>query len=144
MSIILYYRQLSPQKWWRWSVHATGFVVGSYCIALFFAVIFACNPIRKSWDVTVTGGSCIDVLSMFKATASLGIVTDLVMLGLPFPLILQLNMKIPQKLGVIFVFIIGSALATRAPFHKNRNNANLVQHFRYVYRSTGSIIFSIV
>ncbi|KAK7755543.1 hypothetical protein SLS62_002477 [Diatrype stigma] len=46
---------------------------------------------------------------MFKATASLGIVTDLVMLGLPFPLILQLNMKTPQKIGVIFVFVVGSA-----------------------------------
>lgn len=124
MSVILYYRQLSPQRWWLWSVNATGFIVASYCISLFFAVIFGCNPIRKSWDVTVTGGTCIDMLSMFKATASLGIVTDLLMLGLPFPLVLQLNMKVPQKLGVIFVFIIGSALVTRAPFHINWNKAD--------------------
>lgn len=111
MSILLYYFQLSPQKWWRWSVYGTGFVVSGYCIALFFAVIFACNPIAKAWDVTIpaTEGTCIDILSMFKATASLGIVTDLIMLGLPFPLIFQLNMKTPQKIGIIFVFIIGSA-----------------------------------
>ena len=124
LSILLYYRQLSPQRWWRMSVYVTGSVVGGYCIALFFAVIFACNPIRKAWDVTVTGGSCIDVLSMFKATASLGIVTDLIMLGLPFPLVLQLKMKTPQKLGVIFVFIVGSALVTPYPLYFRLNEAD--------------------
>ncbi|RYP70386.1 hypothetical protein DL771_005507 [Monosporascus sp. 5C6A] len=80
MSILLYYRQLSPQKWWRRSVYATSTVVVGYCTALFFAVLFACKPIEKAWDATITEGSCINVLAMFKATATLGILTDLVML----------------------------------------------------------------
>ena len=63
---------------------------------------------HKAWDVDMVGGSCIDILSMFKATASLGIITDLVMLALPFPLILKLHMKTAQKIGIIFVFVIGS------------------------------------
>ncbi|RYP40513.1 hypothetical protein DL767_001642 [Monosporascus sp. MG133] len=80
MSILLYYRQLSPQKRWRWSVYATSTVVIGYCTALFFAVLFACKPIEESWDVTIQEGSCINVLAIFKSTATLGILTDLVML----------------------------------------------------------------
>ncbi|RYO75447.1 hypothetical protein DL766_002534 [Monosporascus sp. MC13-8B] len=80
MSILLYYRQLSPQKWWRRSVYAISTVVIGYCTALFFAVLFACKPIEKAWDVTIRGGSCINVLAMFKSTAALGILTDLAML----------------------------------------------------------------
>ena len=63
---------------------------------------------RKAWDVTMTEGSCIDVLSMFKATATLSILTDLVILVLPFPLVIKLHMKTLQKIGIIFVFVIGS------------------------------------
>ena len=108
LSILLFYRQLSPQRWWRWSVHTTSLVVVGYCIALLFAVLFACNPISKAWDVTMTGGSCIDIVSVYKATAFFGIFTDLVLLVLPFPLVLNLQMKTPQKVGIIFVFVIGS------------------------------------
>jgi hypothetical protein len=111
MSIVLYYRQLSPQRWWRWTVDATAVVVTGYCAALFFAVLFSCKPI-SAWDVTITEKTCIDTKSMFIATASFGITTDLVLLALPFPLVLQLQMRLAQKIGLIFVFMIGSASVT--------------------------------
>ena len=63
---------------------------------------------HKAWDVDMVGGSCIDIVSVYKATAFFGIFTDLVLLVLPFPLVLNLQMKTPQKVGIIFVFVIGS------------------------------------
>jgi hypothetical protein len=69
--------------------------------------IFTCTPINKIWDPTVVGGHCLDIQKFFIGIAVPNIFTDLALLALPLPYIWGLHVKLPQKIAVMFVFILG-------------------------------------
>lgn len=71
------------------------------------AAIFTCTPIRKVWDPTVVGGTCIDIRSFFIGIAVPNVFTDLALLVIPLPYLWGLQVKLPQKIAVMFVFILG-------------------------------------
>ncbi|KAH7124762.1 hypothetical protein EDB81DRAFT_872415 [Dactylonectria macrodidyma] len=108
-SLIVFYYKLSPQKLWKWSIYGVFFLVVGYNTAIFFAIIFACKPLQKNWKASMSGGTCINRPAIYVATAALGILTDLVLLVMPIPMIVRLQMPSPQKTGLILLFIIGSA-----------------------------------
>lgn len=91
-----------------WSIWVTIVIVVGYSIGIFFSLIFACNPIARSWDITIQEGSCINRPALYIATAVLGIVTDVMLLVLPLPLVIRLQVSIQQKLGLMLMFAIGS------------------------------------
>ncbi|KAK7417815.1 hypothetical protein QQX98_004289 [Neonectria punicea] len=109
ISLVLFYNKLSPQKWWKWSVYGTFFLIVGYNVAIFFAVIFGCRPLKKHWTAEMTKGSCINRPAIYIATAALGILSDLVLLVLPIPMIVRLQMPPRQKAGLILLFTVGSA-----------------------------------
>ncbi|KPM44632.1 hypothetical protein AK830_g1897 [Neonectria ditissima] len=109
ISLVLFYNKLSPQKWWKWSVCGTFILVVGYNVAIFFAVIFGCRPLQKHWTAEMTDGSCVNRPAIYIATAALGIFSDLVLLVLPIPMIVRLQMPPRQKAGLILLFTIGSA-----------------------------------
>lgn len=106
-SLALFYRTISPQKWWRLCSYGLLFLLAGYNSAIFFAILFGCRPVKRNWDLTVPG-TCIDKPSLYIATAALGIASDLVLLLMPIPMILRLQMPSRQKLGLIIFFAIGS------------------------------------
>ncbi|KAH7140116.1 hypothetical protein B0J13DRAFT_608564 [Dactylonectria estremocensis] len=109
VSLILFYLKLSPQKWWKWSVYGTFFFVAGYNVAIFFAVLFGCHPIPKYWTLQMKEGSCVNRPALYIATAALGISSDLILLLLPMPMIVRLQMPSRQKAGLVLLFTIGSA-----------------------------------
>jgi hypothetical protein len=108
-SLLLFYLKLSHLRWFRLCVYANMFLVVSYNIALVFPLIFACTPLRRNWDVMVTEGSCINRTPLYMATAVLNMVTDILLLVLPIPMVVNLQMPRVQKLGLICIFGVGSA-----------------------------------
>lgn len=109
MALALFYRRLSPQRWWKWSVYSVFFLVAGYNLAILLVVLFGCTPFRKSWDLTILEGSCVDRGAVYICTAALGILSDLILLIMPLPVILQLQMPQRQKAGLVVLFVIGSA-----------------------------------
>lgn len=85
------------------------FLVAGYNISIFFAIIFGCQPFNKHWDVRVTEGSCVDRPAIYICTAVLGIASDLLLLVMPMPMIMRLQMPPRQKAGLVLLFGIGSA-----------------------------------
>lgn len=83
------------------------FIVG-YTIGIFFSLLFACNPVEKSFNALVTEGTCISTASLYIATAVFNIASDVVLFVLPLPMISGLQMPRKQKLGLVFIFGIGS------------------------------------
>ena len=83
-------------------------IVFAYNLALMLALIFACHPIAKSWDATITTGYCINRDAVYLANVVLNIVTDLMILLLPAPMIRNLHMPPRQKLLVAAMFSVGS------------------------------------
>jgi len=107
-SLLLFYHQLSPIRWFKTFVYILMAVVVGYSSTIIFALIFACNPIAKNWDITITKGTCINRAAIYIATAVVNIATDVMLLILPIPMIFHLQMPTMQKVGVVFIFTLGS------------------------------------
>ncbi|KAH8178914.1 integral membrane protein [Sarocladium implicatum] len=107
ISLLIFYLRLSPQPWFRWAVWGTMAFIGSYSIGIVFSLIFACKPISMAWDIRV-GGECIDMAVLYIVTAAANICSDLVLFCLPIPMVYNLQIPRRQKLGLLFIFLIGS------------------------------------
>lgn len=61
-----------------------------------------------SWDVTITEGTCIDRPAIYIATAVANIVSDVMIFSLPIPIVVKLQIPRRQKIGLFFIFAVGS------------------------------------
>ncbi|KAF1833323.1 hypothetical protein BDW02DRAFT_552717 [Decorospora gaudefroyi] len=107
-SLLFFYLRLSHLRWFRICVYASMFLVVSYSTAFVFPLAFACTPVKRNWDVTVTEGSYIDRTPLYMATAVLNMVTDILLLVLPMPMVFKLHMPRAQKAGLTCIFSVGS------------------------------------
>ncbi|RHZ56290.1 uncharacterized protein CDV56_107890 [Aspergillus thermomutatus] len=69
-------------------------------------LILNCNPVARAWNPTIAG-ICLPVGPTFYGLAAFTIVCDVVIIFLPIPLLLQLNVKPAQKAGVVCLFLLG-------------------------------------
>lgn len=76
-------------------------------VAIFFAVLLQCLPIEANWDMAAkTDAKCID--NAFHVTiSSITILTDVLVVALPFYVFLGLKMRKATKIAVICVFALG-------------------------------------
>ncbi|KAK5996634.1 hypothetical protein PT974_01971 [Cladobotryum mycophilum] len=108
VSLLIFYFRLSPQTWFMVAIWSTIVFITGYTVGIFFALIFACNPIAKSWDVRITGGECINRASLYIATAAVNIISDVIIFILPLPVIVRLQIPRRQKIGLLLIFVLGS------------------------------------
>ncbi|KAK8076791.1 hypothetical protein PG994_004063 [Apiospora phragmitis] len=108
VSLLCFYSKLSPARWWIWCVRISFFFLAGYTLAITCAMVFACNPIRRSWDVTVTKGYCVNRAQLCIAIAALQIVSDLGLIFMPMPMIYGLHIPSRQKIGLALMFVNGS------------------------------------
>ncbi|RGP73804.1 hypothetical protein FSPOR_1498 [Fusarium sporotrichioides] len=109
MALALFYRKLSPQRWWRWSVYGVLFLVAGYNLTITLVILFGCVPFEKSWDHTMLEGTCVNRPAVYTCTAGLGILSDLILLVMPLPMVLRSQIPRRQKAGLVVLFAIGSA-----------------------------------
>lgn len=88
-----------------YSAYAVLGYVASYALASIIATVLECTPVPHVWDHTIPG-TCINLTAFWYANAISNIASDLVILALPWPVILKLNMRNRQKytLGLVFMF----------------------------------------
>jgi hypothetical protein len=68
--------------------------------------IFQCHPREKIWNPLIPG-SCVDVRASFIFTASVNLVSDIMLLVLPIYFVLQLQMSLNRKIGISAIFASG-------------------------------------
>ena len=78
-----------------------------YYVPAFFIKLFRCNPIRKNWSPETEGKCIATKYSILFADCIISIITDLVILLLPLPLVWKLQISLRRKLKVMSVFAGG-------------------------------------
>ncbi|KAK4226867.1 hypothetical protein QBC38DRAFT_214156 [Podospora fimiseda] len=66
-----------------------------------------CQPISLQWDPTITEGSCLPGVPFYTSMASLTIVFDVIVMGLPFPILLKSRIQNRKKLVLLGLFGLG-------------------------------------
>lgn len=89
----------------------TAYVVGSIVLALGFAVlfetIFQCSPIAYGWDSTINPGECIDQTLFYRAVSPINVLTGVLILVMPIPLVWRIQAPRGQKVALTVVFVLG-------------------------------------
>ncbi|EFQ32649.1 uncharacterized protein GLRG_07663 [Colletotrichum graminicola M1.001] len=78
----------------------------SLTIATFLAIIFQCTPVEAFWNTSVPG-QCIDKFALAITSGTLTVLTDIVIIGLPFYIFLGLKMGKKKKSWLMGVFALG-------------------------------------
>lgn len=101
LSILYQYHRMFPNIKFR---IYTGLIIGvmiMWCVAVMFTGIFICTPIKKSWQ-PAEPGSCIDLVPFYYGMQIPNVITDVLILILPYRQIRKLELPLRQELGVAF------------------------------------------
>jgi hypothetical protein len=109
LAVVCIYLQIfmdKPSRICCWAI-VFALVVGPIiCTGL---IIFQCTPINFLWNKTLPhGGHCFNPATMWRYGSLPNIITDVMMLVLPMPLIWKLHTSMKVKVGLSITFVLGS------------------------------------
>ncbi|KAH8129490.1 hypothetical protein ACSS6W_009973 [Trichoderma asperelloides] len=107
LSFLFLYLDIFPQKKFRIICWVLIVHISAGLVALSFTTIFQCSPVKYSWDKTVSG-SCINIKAFWYGQSGWNTLMDVIVLVLPIPVILKLQMNRRAKLSVLAVFVLGA------------------------------------
>jgi hypothetical protein len=107
-SILMLYRRLSRTlAFFRIATMACLVIVNLGGLVFTLLSIFRCRPITKSFDLVSGSEKCIDIVTLYLVGAPVNILTDLVILILPMPLLTGLVLPSKQKIILVATFALG-------------------------------------
>jgi hypothetical protein len=106
VSVLLLYHRIFPQPWLQKTVWwGCGFMAIHFFL-FFFVVVFQCKPVTLVFDKMLEG-TCIDFYPVILSGAIVTILEDVVIISLPIPSLLKLNLKLRKKISVILIMSVG-------------------------------------
>lgn len=106
LSILAFYARIFPQKWFQWTVWGNAVFMALWGCAGVCGNIFQCIPIQFLWDPTLDG-HCIQYGIFATVLGALTVVTDLIILVIPMPLVWKLHITKRKKWRLSTVFAFG-------------------------------------
>lgn len=107
LTILALYIKLFPHTWLRKAAYTAGIFTTLNNIGNLFVLIFQCTPIRFYWDKTAKGGHCINSRAAYFSTSVILIITVIVALLLPMPLLWQLKVSSGKRWQLLAAFSVG-------------------------------------
>ncbi|KAI1340312.1 hypothetical protein F5Y15DRAFT_54271 [Xylariaceae sp. FL0016] len=101
-----YYRIVAQVQKLRLAYIGAMVVIGGWTISQIMLICLLCRPINKLWDTNVEG-KCVDANAEQDLNAVGNIITDFIVLVLPLPVLLRLNLQKNQKWALVGVFSLG-------------------------------------
>lgn len=107
-SILVFFRSIfSIRKFKIWA-DIVLVMVGAWTISFFFSNLFTCYPITALVE-EFYGNKCIDALPMWLASCITDFIIDFIILALPIPMVLKLQVHWHQKLAIQLIFLLGTS-----------------------------------
>ncbi|KAF6235596.1 hypothetical protein HO173_006279 [Letharia columbiana] len=106
LSIVYFYRRIFPQRWFKHALIGTGAIVVGTALAQVPLDIVPCMPIASQWDRNVKG-KCIDLGAAILGIAISNIITDVILLTLPMPLLWNLKVSPSRRRLLLSLFLLG-------------------------------------
>lgn len=108
LAMLCFFLRIFVEPWHRRVCYILMGVLAATAIATTVSNLTQCIPLMLVWDPTKAGGKCFNQ-KLFWAFVSLpNIITDLIMLVLPAPVIWKIRLSWKDKVGLILTFAAGS------------------------------------
>lgn len=105
-SILFQYLRIFPARSFRIACYIVMAIVAAYSSWAIVSGYVNCVPVAKFW-IHDLPGSCLSFEAVWFFNASMNIATDVTLLILPMPLLVQLQLPRVQKIALIGVFGMG-------------------------------------
>ncbi|KAA6413726.1 MAG: hypothetical protein FRX48_02087 [Lasallia pustulata] len=116
-SILLFYNRLFPSRRFRLVSYCIAAFVLCWWLVFFLTTVFQCTPISANWMVNPGDVYCIDEYVMYDVYSSLNLVTDVVILAMPWPLVMKLQLATRKKVQLLGIFLLGSFICVSGIIH---------------------------
>ena len=90
-----------------WAIHVLIWGNFVFYLCTWVSVIAECVPSSKIWHPERVDGHCININASYAATGSINVISDFLILLLPFIAIARLQMNLKRKFGIAAVFATG-------------------------------------
>lgn len=110
-SILTFYRGISSQRSFRITIYTLMGIIGAFTTAMVFVNAFECPNPSDAWSTEILfqgKGSCRDLHPIYYSQAGFNILSDIVILLLPMPVLYNLQMRRNKRIALIAIFSIGS------------------------------------
>jgi hypothetical protein len=108
ISILFLYRRIFALTTLRkLSSMLIGILVTTIVVEI-IALFLACQPFAAFWRAFIPGSRCVDLAAAYAYGSIPNIITDVVMLFMPMPVIWSLHTSIETKIQLTFTFFLGS------------------------------------
>ncbi|KAJ5589448.1 hypothetical protein N7537_012126 [Penicillium hordei] len=107
VSILMFYRRIFGMNWMIWT---TLLVSYGWSIGSMIAALCACEPISYFWREiidTTSGSNRYNFYYYYVGNAAANVVTDVLILLFPVPVVWSLQMRTSQKIGVCGILLLG-------------------------------------
>jgi hypothetical protein len=108
LAVLALYRRLFPMRTVQITVYVLAGILVSGSIANTITSLAACEPFEANWNHAIPGAKCIDKERFFVWTSVPNILTDVIMLVLPLPIVWKLHNTKRIKVGLTLTFLVGS------------------------------------
>lgn len=106
ISIMLLYLRIFTSRKFHIATWMCIAFVAMIAIANTLVAIFACTPVQSFYNREIAV-RCIDEVAWYWSTAVLNIVTDVIILILPLPVLWSVQMSLSRKIAISILFMLG-------------------------------------
>ncbi|KAJ3553771.1 hypothetical protein NPX13_g10800 [Xylaria arbuscula] len=107
LSILTFYlRTFGVLSYIRFSAWFLIVSVTIWLISVVVAHGLECIPVAKIWNEDIPG-HCLDTVALFLGGSIADVVFDFLILVLPLPALIKLQLPLPKKISVVGIFVLG-------------------------------------
>ena len=123
--LLLYHRLFGINRWFRISLWVAGALTISWWMAAFLDAIFACTPVRASWEKGIRDAKCQDIRASALGTGIANMILDIMFLILPLPMIWKLQVTRRIKVLLTGIFLLGALYVSPSLFNRSLFRGNI-------------------
>ena len=105
--LLLYYRYFGVSRKFRFALYVSTGVIICWYLGVVFASIFQCVPVAAFWDRNIKNAKCMDLVRFSTSSGVTNLLTDVMILCLPMPMVWTLHTNKTQKLTLTGIFLLG-------------------------------------
>jgi len=105
--LVIFYTRLTTRKMELLVIKCVGGILAATWIANIFTTFLGCRPLHLNWQVYPEKFGCADAVAAIYVVGLSNIVTDLMLMVIPFHIILRSLIPMRTKLELGAVFILG-------------------------------------
>ena len=115
IAILLYFlRLITWSRALQITVYSLITIVVIYSIVASWKWVYACRPLQKYWDFTITDCSCLNWQGITIFSGAMNSLTDFIILILPFALLRGLkSLPMVERIGVMLIMMTGGLYVKR-------------------------------